>query len=107
MFFVILFFGSILYWRVGGWLILAFIDLMTELDECFLDIVRHVEVHLLFCVVPFHVNTHVSFALPVCCYFVMFFEYMFEMFCLFFANIFYPKLINNECELYWSGFVTP
>ena len=92
---------------MGEWLVLFFGLLVPELYECFLDVIWHVQVYLSFVVVPFHVNANVSFPCPICGDFVVFFECVFEVICMFFSNIFYSEVIDHECELYWSCLVTP
>ncbi len=47
------------------------------------------------------------FACPIACKFVVFFECVLEMLCMFFANIFDAKIINNQRELYGSCAVLP
>ena len=80
---------------------------VSELYECLFDVIGHVQVHLSFGVVPFHMDTNVSLTCPICGDFVVFFEYCFEVVCVFFADIFYSKVIDYKCELYWSCFMTP
>ncbi len=50
---------------------------------------------------------NVLFACPIACKFVVFFECIFEMLCIFFANVFDAEIINNQCELYGSCVVLP
>ncbi len=58
-------------------------------------------------VVPIKCYPDVSFACPIACKFVVFFECIFEMLCMFFANVFDAEIINNQCELYGSCAVLP
>ncbi len=58
-------------------------------------------------VVPIQCYPNVSFACPVTCKFVVFFECILEMLCMFFANVFDAEIINNQCELYVSCVVLP
>jgi hypothetical protein len=53
-------------------------------------------------VVPIQCYSDVLFACPITCKFVVFFECILEMLCMFFANVFDAKIINNQCELYGS-----
>ena len=62
---------------------------------------------LSFVVVPLEMNTDVSFACPVCCDLVVFFEDSFEVIGVFFSNIFYSEIVDYQCELYWAGIVFP
>ncbi len=57
-------------------------------------------------VVPIQCYPDVLFACPIACKFVVFFECVLEMLCMFFANVFDAD-INNECELYGSCVVLP
>jgi hypothetical protein len=50
---------------------------------------------------------NVSFACPITCKFVVFFECVLKMLCMFFANVFDAKIIGNQCELYGSCVVLP
>ncbi len=45
---------------------------------------------------------NVSFACLIKCKFVVFFECILEMLCMFFANVFDAKIVDNQCELYGS-----
>ena len=41
------------------------------------------------------------------CDFVVFFEGLFEMECVFFADIFHSEVVDNQCDLDWAPFVAP
>ena len=56
--------------------------------------------HLSFVVVPVQCDPKVSCSCPIAGEFVMCFERVFEMLGVFLANLFHPKVINNQCELY-------
>jgi hypothetical protein len=58
-------------------------------------------------VVPIQCYLDVSFACPIACKFVVFFECILEMLCMFFASVFDAKIINNQCKLYGSCAVLP
>jgi hypothetical protein len=58
-------------------------------------------------VVPIQFYPNLSFACPIACKFVVFFECILEMLCMFFANVFDAKIIDNQCELYGSYVVLP
>ncbi len=58
-------------------------------------------------VVPIQCYPNVLFACPITCKFVVFFECVLEMLCMFFANVFDAKIIDNQCELYGSCVVLP
>ncbi len=57
-------------------------------------------------VVPIQCS-NVSFAPPIARKFVMLFECILEMLYMFFANVFYAKIIENQCELYGSCAMLP
>ncbi len=58
-------------------------------------------------VVPIQGYPDVSFACPIACKFVVFFECILELLCMFFADVFDTKIIDNQCELYGSCVVLP
>jgi hypothetical protein len=58
-------------------------------------------------VVPIQFYLDVPFSCPIACKFVVFFECILEMLCMFFANVFDAKVIENQCELYGSCVVLP
>jgi hypothetical protein len=63
--------------------------------------------NLAFVVVLIQCYPDIPFACPITHKFVVFFKYVLEMLCMSFANIFHAKVINNQCELYWSCDVFP
>jgi hypothetical protein len=58
-------------------------------------------------VVPIQCYPNVLFACLIACKFVVFFECVLKMVCMFFANVYDAKIINNQCELYGSCIVLP
>ncbi len=56
---------------------------------------------------PIQCYPNVLFACPIACKFVVFFECILEMLCIFFSNIFDAKIVDNQCELYGSCVVLP
>jgi hypothetical protein len=62
---------------------------------------------LVLVVVPIQCYPDVSFACPIACKFVVFFECVLEMLCMFFADVFDAKIIGSKCELYGSYVVLP
>jgi hypothetical protein len=58
-------------------------------------------------VVPIQCYPHVTFSCPIAHKFVVFFECILEMLCMFFANVFDTEVINNQCELYRSCVMLP
>ncbi len=63
--------------------------------------------NLVLDVVPIQWYPDVLFACPIARKFVVFFKCVLEMMCMSFANVFHTKVINNQCELYWSYVVFP
>ncbi len=53
-------------------------------------------------VVPIKCYPNIPFACPITHKFVAFFKCILEMLCMLFANVFHAKIIDNQCELYWS-----
>jgi hypothetical protein len=58
-------------------------------------------------VVPIQCYSNVLFACPIARKFVVFFECVLEMLCMFFVGIFDAKIIKDQCELYGSCVVLP
>jgi hypothetical protein len=58
-------------------------------------------------VIPIQCDDDVSSSVPFECDFVVFFEGLFEMECMFFAGIFHSEVVDYYCELDWAPFVTP
>jgi hypothetical protein len=58
-------------------------------------------------VVPIQCYLDVPFSCPITRKFVVFFKCLLEMLCMFFANVFDAKVIDNQCELYGSCVVLP
>jgi hypothetical protein len=53
-------------------------------------------------VIPIQCYLDVLFPCPITCKFVVFFECILEILCMFFANVFDAEIIDNQCELYGS-----
>ncbi len=58
-------------------------------------------------VVPIQCHPNVLFSCPITCKFIVFFECILEMLCMFFTDVFDAKIIDNQCELYGSCVVLP
>ncbi len=58
-------------------------------------------------VVPIQCYPDVSFACPIACKFVVFLECVFEMLCMFFADVFDAEIVGNQCDLYGSYVMLP
>jgi hypothetical protein len=58
-------------------------------------------------VVPIQRYSNVLLACPITCKFVLFFECVLEILCMFFANVFEAEIVDNQCELYGSCVVLP
>jgi hypothetical protein len=59
------------------------------------------------CYSPIQCYPIVPFACLIAHKFVVFFKCIFKMLCMFFANVFHTKIINNQFELYWSCVLFP
>ncbi len=57
--------------------------------------------------VPIQCYPDVLFACPIARKYVVFFECILEMLCMFFTNVFDAKINDNQCELYGSCVVLP
>ncbi len=53
-------------------------------------------------IVPIQCYPNVLFSCPIARKFVVFFECVLEMLCMFFADVFDAEVINNQCGLYGS-----
>ncbi len=73
----------------------------------FLHVVWHGQINLAFVVVPIQCYSNTPFACPITLKFVVFFKCIFEMLCMFFANVFHAKVIDNQCKLYQSCVMFP
>jgi hypothetical protein len=62
---------------------------------------------MMLVVVPIQCYPDVLFACPIARKFLVFFEWILEMLCMFFADVFDAKIIDNQCELYGSCDVLP
>ncbi len=58
-------------------------------------------------VVPVQCDPDVLCSCPIAGEFVMFLDGVFEMLGVFLANVFHPKVVHNQCELYWPCVVFP
>jgi hypothetical protein len=68
---------------------------MLELFKCFLDVIRHGEVNLSCLVIPVQSYFNVTRARPITCQFVVQFEDLIKMHCMFFANVFDTKVVYH------------
>ncbi len=75
---------------------------MLKLFQSFLHEVWHGQMKVALVVVPIQYYPDVLFACPIARKFAVFFKCVLEMLCMFFANVFHAKVIDNQCELYWS-----
>ncbi len=74
---------------------------MLELCQSFLHVVWHGQMNLALVVVTIQCYPNV-FACPIAHKFVVFFKCILEILCMFFADVFYAKVIDAQCNLYWS-----
>ncbi len=88
-------------------MVLCLLANVIEELEGLLHVSRHVYVDLSFFVVPRHVDANVSVARPIGLDLVMFLEGGHEVIGVFFTNVFYAKIVDNECERNGSCDVLP
>jgi hypothetical protein len=65
------------------------------LFKCLLDVIRHGEVNLSLFVIPVQSYSNVTCACPIACQFVVQFEDLLKVPCMFFANVFNAKVVYN------------
>ncbi len=58
-------------------------------------------------VVPVQCDPDVSCFCPIAGEFELFLERVFEMLDVFLANVFHPKVVHDQCELYWPCVMLP
>jgi hypothetical protein len=68
---------------------------MLELFQCILDVTRHGEVNLSFLIIPVQSYSNVTRVGPIACQFVVHFEDLLKMHCVFFANVFNAKVVYH------------
>ncbi len=64
---------------------------MLERFQCLLDVIRHGEVNLSLVLFPVQSYSNVMCAHPIACQFVVHFEDLLKVPCMFFANVFNAK----------------
>ncbi len=90
------------YWIGALWYGACCMLPVLKLFQSFLHVVWHWHMNLALVVVPIQHYPNVLFACSIARKFVVLFKCVFEMLCMFFANRFHAKVINNQCELYGS-----
>jgi hypothetical protein len=63
--------------------------------------------NLVFVVVPIQCYLDIPFACPITCKCVVFFKCVLEMLCMFFADVFHAKVMDNQGKLYQSFVMFP
>ena len=111
--------GSIGFWgelgfnTIGDWKALVRGELwfdrtgMLEFNEKGFNVPRHTDATASICIVPFDVDTSKLVTCHVELDSMKFLENIKEVIEVFYSNIFYSKVINNEAELDGMPFVAP
>ena len=68
---------------------------MLELFKCLLDVIRHGEVKLSLLVIPVQSYSNAMRARLIACQFVVQFEDLLKMHCMFFADVFDAKVVYH------------
>ena len=80
---------------------------MLESSQGFVTVAWYREVYLVFGVVEIQCNSAVFLALPVFVYYVEFLENLDQVVGVFLANVFDPKVIDDETETDGSSVMFP
>ena len=80
---------------------------MPKDGEGFLNVPWHEEVNNVCVVVPSEVNANVAFPSPIGCDLVVVAKDLVKVFGVFAPDIFYPEIVDDQCEPYWPPFVFP
>jgi hypothetical protein len=68
---------------------------MLELFQCFLDVIRHGEVNLPLLIISVQSYSNVMRAHLIACQFVVHFEDLLKVPCMFFADVFNAKVVYH------------
>jgi hypothetical protein len=80
---------------------------MFKLNEQVFNVTWHTDATVTICIVPFDINTCKFITGHVVLEPMEFLEKIKKVVEVFYSNIFYPKVINNEAELDGTPFVAP
>ena len=80
---------------------------MVESGECLFYVEEHGEVDLEDLIIPVEVNAEVAISLPIMGDGVMLLEDGHEVLRMLFADVFYSKVVNSNCEADWASGVCP
>ncbi len=69
--------------------------IMLELFQCLLDVIRHGEVNLSLLIIPVQSYSNVTHARPIACQFVVHFEDLLKVPCVFFTDVFNAKVVYH------------
>ena len=78
-----------------------------EKFECVRNVAEHRQVHTFVAIIPVHIETKVTCALPIVGDRVIFLEGVNEMLGMFPADVFYSEIIHAEGEGIGTPFVRP
>ena len=118
-FFLLKFRGGVIIWRIfyygsilrssplmrtfllaKGWIGLEFL-------EGFINVSCHWYIYMFLLVIPLDNECRIKFPFPINCDFVKLLHCFNDIICMFLSNTLNSKVINNNCEGYWAGFVVP
>ncbi len=68
---------------------------MLELFKCLFDVIRHGEVNLSLFAIPVQTYSNVTRARSIACQFVVQYEDLLKMHCMFFADVFDAKVVYH------------
>ncbi len=93
---------------VGVWLSLWLVRrCVAKPDAGFLDVSWHGEVYLPQFVIPIQCESKISCSVPIQVDFIILVEHAGEVFYVGFVDVFYSKIIDDQCETDWTPFVAP
>ena len=107
------FWGELGFNTIGDWKALVREDVrfdrtgMLEFNEKVFNVLWHTDATVTICIVPFDVDTGELVPCHVELYFMKFLENIKEVIEVFYFDIFYSKVINNEAESDGTLFVAP
>ena len=85
-----------------------YLDMGVGFMESVGDILRHVEVKAsMIIIVPVYFNSKVQATGTINIHGLIFQNGFYEVICMFFSNLFYSKIINNQCKCDRSPFLLP
>ena len=75
--------------------------------EGFRNIIWHVEVNAAGVIITIKIESEVALDLPILCNVMILFDAFYEVVRMLLTNIFYSKIVDNECETDRPPFISP